>query len=64
MGEHLQSFCSLGRNKWDNSLMFNALFDFEMGGPIVPYIGGGLGATQIQWGNNFPGSDAGDSNDL
>lgn len=33
--------------------MFNGLYDFEMGGPIVPFIGGGLGATQIQWGNNF-----------
>jgi opacity protein-like surface antigen len=39
--------------QWDNSLMFNALFDFETGGPIVPFAGGGLGVTQIQWGNNF-----------
>lgn len=39
--------------QWDNSLMFNALYDFEFGLPITPYIGGGLGVTQIQWGNNF-----------
>lgn len=39
--------------QWDNSVMFNALYDFELGLPITPYIGGGLGGTQIQWGNNF-----------
>jgi opacity protein-like surface antigen len=39
--------------QWDNSVMFNALYDFEFGWPITPYIGGGLGGTQIQWGNNF-----------
>ncbi len=39
--------------QWDNSLMFNALYDFEMGSRITPFIGGGLGVTQIQWGNNF-----------
>ncbi len=39
--------------QWDNSLMVNALYDFDFGLPIVPYIGGGIGETQIQWGNNF-----------
>jgi opacity protein-like surface antigen len=39
--------------QWDNSVMVNALYDFELGWPITPYIGGGLGLTQIQWGNNF-----------
>jgi opacity protein-like surface antigen len=39
--------------QWDDSMMFNALYDFEFGFPITPYIGGGIGGTQIQWGNNF-----------
>lgn len=39
--------------QWDNSLMFNALYDFELGSRITPFIGGGLGVSQIQWGNNF-----------
>jgi len=39
--------------QWDNSVMFNALYDFEFGWPVTPFIGGGLGGTQIQWGNNF-----------
>jgi OOP family OmpA-OmpF porin len=38
--------------QWDNSLMFNALYDFEFGSRITPFIGGGIGGTQIQWGNN------------
>jgi OOP family OmpA-OmpF porin len=39
--------------QWDNSLMLNGLYDFEFGWPITPFIGGGIGLTQIQWGNNF-----------
>ena len=39
--------------QWDNSLMFNALYDFEFGSRLTPFIGGGIGGTQIQWGNNF-----------
>jgi opacity protein-like surface antigen len=39
--------------QWDNSVMVNSLYDFEFGWPITPFIGGGLGLTQIQWGNNF-----------
>ena len=39
--------------EWDNSVMVNALYDFEFGLPVTPFIGGGLGLTQIQWGNNF-----------
>jgi OOP family OmpA-OmpF porin len=39
--------------QWDNSVMVNALYDFETGLPITPYVGGGLGLSQIQWGNNF-----------
>ena len=38
---------------WDNSVMVNSLYDFEFGSPVTPFIGGGLGLTQIQWGNNF-----------
>jgi opacity protein-like surface antigen len=42
--------------QWDNSLMLNALYDFDFGSRITPFIGGGLGLTQIQWGNNFRAS--------
>ena len=38
---------------WDNSVMMNALYDFEFDSPVTPFIGGGLGLNQIQWGNNF-----------
>lgn len=39
--------------QWDNSVMFNALYDFRTGGPITPFVGAGLGASQVQWGDNF-----------
>src|SRR5579863_3122973 len=39
--------------QWDNSVMVNALYDFELGSSVTPFIGGGLGLTQEQWGNNF-----------
>lgn len=39
--------------QWDDSLMFNALYDFEFDSPVAPYVGAGLGGTQVQWGNNF-----------
>jgi opacity protein-like surface antigen len=39
--------------QWDNSVMINALYDIETGSPVTPYIGGGLGLSQIQWGNNY-----------
>lgn len=39
--------------QWDDSIMFNALYDFEFGWPVTPYVGAGLGGTQVQWGNNF-----------
>jgi opacity protein-like surface antigen len=38
---------------WDNSFMVNGLYDFEFDSPVTPFIGGGLGLNQIQWGNNF-----------
>jgi opacity protein-like surface antigen len=38
---------------WDNSVMVNALYDFEFDAPVTPFIGGGIGLNQIQWGNNF-----------
>jgi opacity protein-like surface antigen len=41
---------------WDNSVMVNALYDFESDLPITPFIGGGIGLNQIQWGNNFRAS--------
>jgi len=39
--------------QWDNSVMLNGLYDFNLGGPITPYVGVGLGGTQLLWGNNF-----------
>jgi opacity protein-like surface antigen len=39
--------------QWDNSLMFNVLYDFDFGAPIQPFVGFGLGATQIQWGDRY-----------
>jgi opacity protein-like surface antigen len=40
--------------QWDNSVMFNALYDVNIKGlPITPYVGAGLGATWIIWGDNF-----------
>ncbi len=41
---------------WDNSVMMNALYDFEFDSPVTPFVGGGLGLNQIQWGNNFRAS--------
>jgi OOP family OmpA-OmpF porin len=40
-------------SQWDTSVMVNALYDLNLGGPITPFIGVGLGGTQIQWGDNF-----------
>jgi opacity protein-like surface antigen len=40
--------------QWDNSVMVNVLYDFKLGSaPITPYVGAGLGATWIIWGDNF-----------
>jgi opacity protein-like surface antigen len=39
--------------QWDNSVMVNVLYDFDLKGPITPYVGAGLGATWIIWGDNF-----------
>jgi opacity protein-like surface antigen len=39
--------------QWDNSVMVNVLYDFNLKGPITPYVGAGLGATWIIWGDNF-----------
>jgi len=40
--------------QWDNSIMANVLYDINIKGlPITPYVGGGLGATWIIWGDNF-----------
>lgn len=39
--------------QWDNSLMVNVLYDFHIGWPLVPFIGGGIGGTHISWGDNF-----------
>lgn len=39
--------------QWDNSVMLNALYDFDSVRPVTPYLGVGLGATQLQWGDNF-----------
>jgi len=42
--------------QWANSVMFNALYDFNTGGPITPYVGFGLGVTQVVWGDRFRAS--------
>jgi len=34
----------------------NALYDFEFDSPVTPFVGGGIGLNQIQWGNNFRAS--------
>ena len=39
--------------QWDDSVMVNVLYDFNFGGPITPYVGAGLGASWIIWGDNF-----------
>ena len=40
--------------QWDNSVMLNVLYDINIKGlPVTPYVGGGLGATWIIWGDNF-----------
>jgi opacity protein-like surface antigen len=39
--------------QWDDSLMVNVLYDFRFGWPVVPYIGAGIGGTNISWGDNF-----------
>jgi opacity protein-like surface antigen len=40
-------------SQYDNSLMLNVLYDFNLGGPIAPFVGVGLGATELQWADNF-----------
>jgi OOP family OmpA-OmpF porin len=39
--------------QWDDSVMVNVLYDINLGGPITPYVGAGLGASWIIWGDNF-----------
>ena len=40
--------------QWDNSVMVNVLYDVNIKDlPVTPYVGGGLGATWIIWGDNF-----------
>ena len=39
--------------QWDNSVMVNALYDVDLGGRVTPYVGVGLGGTQLVWGDNF-----------
>ena len=39
--------------QWDNSVMVNGLYDVNLGGPITPYVGLGLGLTELSWGSNF-----------
>jgi len=40
--------------QWDNSVLFNVLYDVNIKGwPVTPYVGAGLGATWIIWGDNF-----------
>jgi opacity protein-like surface antigen len=39
--------------QWDNSIMANVLYDIDLKGPITPYVGAGLGASWLIWGDNF-----------
>ena len=39
--------------QWDNSVMANVLYDIDLKGPITPYVGAGLGASWVIWGDNF-----------
>lgn len=39
--------------QWDTSVMVNVLYDINLGGPIKPYVGAGLGASWLIWGDNF-----------
>jgi opacity protein-like surface antigen len=39
--------------QWDNSVMVNAIYDIDLKGPITPYVGAGLGASWVIWGDNF-----------
>lgn len=39
--------------QWDNSVILNALYDINLKGPITPYVGVGLGGTELIWGDNF-----------
>jgi opacity protein-like surface antigen len=39
--------------QWDNSVMLNGLYDVDLGGPVTPYVGVGLGLTELSWGSNF-----------
>jgi|GEM_PF-1441601 len=39
--------------QWDNSVMVNGFYDVDLGGPVTPYVGVGLGLTELSWGSNF-----------
>ena len=39
--------------QWDVSLMANALYDINLGGRITPFVGAGLGASWVAWGDRF-----------
>lgn len=39
--------------QWDSSIMVNGFYDVTLGGPVTPYVGVGLGATELSWGSNF-----------
>jgi len=39
--------------QWDTSAMFNVLYDFDVGVPFTPFVGVGLGGSDLVWGDNF-----------
>lgn len=39
--------------QWDNSVMVNVFYDLNLKGPITPFVGAGLGASWLIWGDNF-----------
>ena len=39
--------------QFDNSIMLNGFYDLDLGGPFTPYVGLGVGMTQLIWADNF-----------
>ena len=39
--------------QFDNSIMVNAFYDVDLGGRFTPYVGLGVGMTQLIWADNF-----------
>jgi len=46
-----------------DSVMFNTLYDFNVGGRVVPYIGAGLGLARVDWEVSPIGGSSSDDSD-